>query len=378
MKHATLSASSAHRWMLCSGSVMLEKDMPDVESFYAKEGTAAHALGELCLTKQRPPEKYIGTTIEGFDVDSEMAHHVATYVDFCNVKKGKEHFVELRVDFSKYADGGFGTADFVTVDEGVLSICDLKYGMGVRVNAAENPQLMLYGLGALSKFPVNEVDAVEMNIVQPRLDHISTYTLRAKDLIEWGETIVRPAAKRALSGDPVFVAGETQCRWCKAKPVCKTVAKKNYEVTLSMFDDLDAPLLVQTPHTLNDEDIGKLLPKMDGLIGWAEAIKKHAHKRLLDGAQVGDWKLVVGRGARRWKDEHAAATTLKDLFGEKAYITKLVSPAQAEKLDRKKKQVLDELIIKTEGKPSLAPPDDPRPRLKPEVTFANIEEIQES
>lgn len=42
--HAVLSASSAHRWLNCPGSVSLTKDMPDTKSEYAEEGRLAHAV----------------------------------------------------------------------------------------------------------------------------------------------------------------------------------------------------------------------------------------------------------------------------------------------------------------------------------------------
>tara|TARA_S200000501_G_scaffold61930_1_gene52558 strand:- start:581 stop:1714 length:1134 start_codon:yes stop_codon:yes gene_type:complete len=374
--HALLSASGSGRWMLCPGSVSLEKELPDESSSYAAEGTAAHALAEKCLTRETPPENYLGEMIEGFEVTPEMAFYVANYVDYCNAKKGSEHFVELRINYSRYAPGGFGTADFITLDEGILSVIDLKYGTGVRVDAMENSQLMLYGLGAAEKFPFAEIDTVEMTVMQPRLDHISTYSLRLKDLVEWGKTIVKPAAERAMDFEnPVFNPGDTQCRFCRAKPTCRALAKKLYETTLSKFDNLEEPLFVPTPHTINDEELAQLVMKADALIGWAQALKKQAHKRLMDGAKIGDFKLVRGRSSRQWIDEEVASEELKKLFGDQAFVTKLVSPAQAEKLDRKKKEVLQELIEKSEGAPTLAPGDDPRERLKPEVTFAAIETL---
>lgn len=56
-KHALLSPSSAHRWCSCPGSVALTKDLPNVSSPYAEEGTRAHRLAELALAYWREAER---------------------------------------------------------------------------------------------------------------------------------------------------------------------------------------------------------------------------------------------------------------------------------------------------------------------------------
>lgn len=374
MKHSILGASKAHRWMSCPASVKLEATFPEEESFYAAEGTAAHALAEMCLLSQKPPEEYIGVEVEGFTVDQEMAYHVATYVDYCNIQEGKKE-IELKVDYSEWAEGGFGTADYVTVHDGVCKVIDLKYGQGVKVSAQRNEQLMLYGLGAAYKF-IDEVDTVEMTIVQPRMDNIDTYSIRAKDLFKWANEKVKPAARRVFAPEPEYNPTPKGCHFCKAKATCRALAEHNYNLTLSSFENLEEPLVVQVPHTLNVEEIGHLLPKMDALIGWAHGIQKHAHKLLSDGGILPNYKLVNGRSQRKWVDGKVAEESLVEMLGDEAYITKLVSPTQAEKLlgKAKAKEVTD-LWHKPNGKPTLAPESDPRPAVKPEAVdyFSTIE-----
>ena len=374
MKHAVLGASKAHRWMSCPGSIMLESTFADETSFFAAEGTAAHALAEECLLKQKPPEHFIGVEFEGFIVDQSMANHVATYVDFCNGQDGDEKHVELRVDYSQWAAGGFGTCDFVTLHDGILHVIDLKYGQGLKVNANRNEQLMLYGLGAAYEF-IDEVDTVSMTIVQPRLDHIDTYSMRAKDLFKWADEVVKPAALATMRPDPTFNPTKKACHFCKAKPTCRALAKHNYDLTLGSFDNLEEPLLVQVPHTINVEELSNLLPKMDALIGWAQGVQKHAHKLLLDGGILPNYKLVSGRGQRKWIDQDIAQDQLIEMCGEEALISKLISPTQAEKLLGKAKygEIVD-LIHKPEGRPQLAPDTDPRPAVKPNATeyFSDI------
>ena len=374
--HAILSASGSSKWMNCSGSILAESGMPEDEgSDFAREGTAAHELAEMCLISQRPPESYIGVEVEGWVVDEEMADHVSKYVDYCNMHTGKKYY-ELRVDYSRWAHGGFGTADCVAVFDGVLNIIDLKYGTGIKVSAQKNSQLMLYGLGALEMFG-DEVDVVTMTIVQTRLDHIDTYSIRAKDLLKWAEDVVRPAAIATMSIDPEFNPSVTACRWCRAKPVCRALAKHNYNLTLSNFDNLEEPLLVQVPHTLTPDEISKLVPKMDALIGWARGVQQHAQRILFDGGILDGYKLVKGRSQRKWVNDKDAETHLIKLLGDQSRSSKLISPAQAEKLLGKARAAeVTELCFKPEGKPSLALDSDPRPAIKPDVAtyFADIKE----
>lgn len=374
MKHSMLGASKAHRWMTCPASVQLEATFPDEDSFYAAEGTAAHDLAEMCLKAQKPPETYIGVEVSGFTVDEEMAYHVATYVDYCNAQEGDKE-IEQRVDYSEWAEGGFGTADCVVINDGVCHVIDLKYGQGVKVSAQRNEQLMLYGLGAAFDADA-DIDTVQMTIVQPRLDHIDTYSIRAKDLYAWANEKVKPAARRVFAPDPAFNPSPKACKFCKAKATCRALAKHNYELTLSSFDNLEEPLVVQVPHTLNVDEIGKLLPKMDALIGWAQGVQKHAHKLLMEGGILPDYKLVEGRAQRKWVDSEIAEETLIQMLGDKAHVSKLVSPAQAEKLLGKAKagEVTD-LWHKPNGRPTLAPESDPRPAVKPEAVdyFSELE-----
>ncbi|PZO96964.1 MAG: DUF2800 domain-containing protein, partial [Gardnerella vaginalis] len=42
-KHALLSPSSAHRWIKCTPSAVLEEKFENTTSVAAEEGTAAHA-----------------------------------------------------------------------------------------------------------------------------------------------------------------------------------------------------------------------------------------------------------------------------------------------------------------------------------------------
>ena len=161
--HAALSASSSHRWLMCTPSVKLSEQFVDKPSVYAEEGTFLHELSEMKL------HRYLGDmTLEAIEAQyaehldndfySDEAENVTDeYVDFCieTIEAVRAScpdpliLVEHRLDFSEYVPEGFGTGDLVIVADGVLEIVDFKGGRGVRVEADHNSQLMLYGLGAL-------------------------------------------------------------------------------------------------------------------------------------------------------------------------------------------------------------------------------------
>lgn len=180
-RHAVLSASSSHRWLHCNPSARLEQEFEDRETEAAAEGTAAHALAEHKLRKalkmrsRKPVSKY--------DSD-EMDAYTDGYVEFVleALEEARQDcpdpkvFIEQRLDFSCYVPDGFGTGDCLIVVDKLLHIIDLKYGQGVLVDATENPQMMLYALGALRIFDyLYDIESVSMTIYQPRRENVSTW-----------------------------------------------------------------------------------------------------------------------------------------------------------------------------------------------------------
>ena len=203
-KHAVLSASSSHRWLNCSPSAHLEQEFEDRETEAAAEGTAAHALCEhklrraLKMQSRKPISKY--------DCE-EMDTHTDNYVQFVleTIAQAKEHCadpiinIEQRLDFSCYVPHGFGTGDCIIIADKTLHIIDFKYGQGVLVEAEQNPQMMLYALGALRIYDtLYDIEDVAMTIYQPRRENISTWTITVSDLLSWAENELVPKARLAF------------------------------------------------------------------------------------------------------------------------------------------------------------------------------------
>ncbi len=362
--HAKLSASGSHRWLNCAASVRAENGIKEKSSSFAAEGTAAHALAEHCLINGVNADSQIGQTFEGFEVDNYMAEFIQSYIDYVTQFSG-EHMYEVRVDFSPWVDEGFGTCDAMVIgSDNVLRVIDLKYGQGIRVDAEDNSQAMLYALGAFEDFGhIYDFDRIEIAIVQPRLDHISEWSIMVNDLLAWGDE-VKVKAALCSTPDAPHNPSEKTCQWCKAKPTCPALKKLTESTIIAMFDDIDPSTLAPTEQ-LTDEQLAQALTHKKLITGWLDSIEQHIADRLASGGDFKGYKIVEGRSLRKWGDENAAAELLEKRYtDDELYKKSFISVAQAEKLVGKKNiATLSDLIIKPSGKPTLAPESDKRPAI---------------
>lgn len=369
--HAKLSASGAHRWMNCPGSVSAEAGLLGRTSSFAEEGTKAHDLMELALTTSRPCREFSG-------YGAEMVENVQTYVDYVESLKmhGDVLLVEERVDFSEWVPGGFGTADTILVGDDRIQIVDLKYGKGVPVFAERNPQAMLYALGAYANFGwMSDIKSVNISIVQPRLDNISEWEVSVVDLLKFGEE-ARQAAADTLIPNAKKVPGEKQCKFCKAKATCPALYKMTADILLADFEELDE---VTPPNRLDDEQMRMALENKNLIEAWLISVENFAKERLAMGENFPGFKLVEGRSIRKWSDAEIAGERLVGLVGEHgAFVRQVISPAKAEKLlGKKDKGLIEDIIVKPRGAATLARQSDPRPAIQPtENDFEAIDDFE--
>lgn len=375
-KHALLSASGAHRWLECTPSAQLELQFPQSTSEYAEEGTAAHELCELTARywlgeiSEAEYENQRDELAKGKYYNAEMQECANDYAKFVAEKTAaaretcEDAFtaLEVRVDFSKYVKDGFGTGDCIIVSDNALEIIDFKYGKGVRVEAAGNPQMKLYALGAYLEYnTLFDIDSVRMTIFQPRLSGVqSSDEITVKELLEWAEKYVKPRAKLAYKGEGEFAPSEEVCKFCRAKAQCKARADKN----LKLFDEAPDVLL------LTPEDAGKILEQAGDIQSWLADLESLVSSTLLAVQPVEGWKMVEGRSNRRFADELKVVDAMKAAGYDESllYERKLITLTQMEKDFGKKAvaETLGELIVKPQGKPTLAPAKDKRPEFRPE------------
>ena len=362
--HAKLSASGAERWLTCPGSIKAEESIPDKSSKFAMEGTAAHELAELCLTKNRTAISYLNQLLpeSQWKVDEDMSEHVQTYVDYVDQFAG-HRMIEQRVDFSKYVPDGFGTSDGIIIDNDTMHIIDLKFGKGIRVDADNNSQGKLYAIGALCDYGfLYDVERIVIHIVQPRLDHISVWEISAVELLAWAEW-VKDRAKLCSEPDAPRVASEKACLWCKAKPTCPELMALTESATLADFTDISVS--PKSPDKLSVRDLRFALDNKKLIISWLDAVEQLAFERLSAGEDFAGYKLVHGRSSRSWSDPQEAEQVLFEELGDALFAPKkIITAPQAEKLLGKKKiGLLDGLVSKHEGKPTMVPESDNRPEI---------------
>lgn len=371
-KHAKCSASGSSRWLACTPSVVLEHHEPESYSPYAMEGTIAHAMGENNLLlyageiTQRTHTARTNKIRKHELFQEEMIDYAQAYSDFVieRLNSAREKTedailqIESRLDFSKYVPEGFGTGDSVIISDGTVEIIDLKYGKGVQVDAYENPQMMLYGIGAFEGFrDLYKIENVMMTVYQPRLDHVSSYALSVEELEKWAGEYVKPRAELAIKGEGDFVPGE-HCRFCRVKHKCRARAENNLVLAQHEF---------KKPGLLEDYEINEILLKADDLKKWVEDVKEYAFEKALGGYKWESFKLVAGRSVRKYGDDKAVKQKLVELGYSEAEICdiKLKGIGAMEKLLGKNEftETLGDLIVKPEGKPTLVEKSDKRPEI---------------
>ena len=360
VKHALLSASSAHKWIACPPSALLSKKFEDASSSFAQEGTDAHTLAQYKLEKLLGLDTKDPTESLSF-YDEEMNSHAEYYAAFVleQLEKAKETcadpqiLIEQKLDFSKYVPEGYGHVDCLIIADGTLTVIDYKYGLGIKVSAERNPQMFCYALGGLALFDgIYDIDNIHLIIYQPRRENISEYSISKSELIKWAEEILTPTAQLAIKGEGEYKAGE-HCQFCKAKATCRKRAEYNLE--LAKYD-------FEVPATLDNDEIAAILTKADDLVSWANDIKEYALMEALNGTKFNGFKVVAGRSNRKYTDEAAVADVVI-AAGKDPYEKKLLGITAMTALLGKKvfEDILGGLTFKPPGKPVLVTADDKRP-----------------
>jgi hypothetical protein len=357
-QHSSIvGGSTAKRVINCPGSVALVAQMPPKpSSVYADTGTLLHNVIADVLDGKATPQDFLGAVHADVTLDQDLIDRkllpALAALDEIDPDKIMEYGTEVIVGFGDLLPGVFGSADIVGRIGDTAYIVDWKFGDGVVVDVEENPQLMFYAAAAM-RTPVVQwafegATKVELVIVQPPYVKRWETTPRRIQLFE---KELMQAVKAAQRPDAPLAQGDW-CRWCAAKAICPIMTGAADRALVSALKGVDVA------------SVSDHLKIADQLEGWIKEVRALAMQTLEAGLPVPGYKLVPKRAMRQWMDEGKALDAMCDLGLDVKELTetKLLSPAQAEKVLKKHKLALpaDHVVSVSSGN-TLASEDDPRP-----------------
>lgn len=364
MAHALLSPSSGDRWLNCTPSAKASEHIVQTTSIHAEIGSLAHAIGELHLryylenleedAYQDELARLKSDPLYKDDFDEPIDDYVTFVREVVAQDERNEVGIEQRLDLTNWAPRSFGTGDCVVVNPDEIHIIDLKFGEGVVVSAVDNTQLKLYALGALDSwsFIYENIKTVKLTIAMVRRGNIETFELPVEELLEWGETFVRPNAKLAFKGEGERKAG-TWCRWCPVRAVCRERASTVLDGINPVSDNLDL------------YEVQTLLPQLGMLEDWIRDVRSYALGQALGGVEIKGYKLVESQTKRSVVNQAELIERLYKKGYAKRDLTRqdeIVTLGKLEKLVGKDKltEIAGDLIIRPKGTPALVPESDKR------------------
>lgn len=391
--HSKYSPSRLARIIACPGSVGQCREVEQKSSSYAQEGSMLHTAIERALDLYK-----FGDTIPAdimtpsltaeqrsavqdcFDYAEKIFKEVLLVAEESDIRIYTEMQVSL-ADFN--IPEVYGTSDLIIVAKDIIHTIDWKFGQGVPVYAEDNEQLRAYTLGAIcasvKDTPFGDValrrfSSINIHVVQPRISNFSRVTETAQSLTKYIESVAQ-AIVLAESKHPPLCAGEKQCRWCDAKMLCK-----EHKILVDKIAGQVFATHAKLPNQVSTEEVVEVLKQAPILEAYLKELNTWALRELSRGREVPGYKLVAGRSTRRWANEEQAVQFLLDrgLDVDDIYTQpKFIGPSPAEKLmslQIRKSEEFQALIVKPEGKPTLAKEDDKRPALKTqsaEEVFSN-------
>lgn len=379
MGHAKLSPSSAHRWIQCPGSVRLI-EISDVDTSVsspaawegtlaheAAEFTAAYALGLTTQSERDQTEFRWRRKVKKAEFDDEeMLEHAKNYA--LVVREIRDDAGNAQAHLEKLVETGvpacWGTGDAIVVSDDNVTIIDYKYGKGVKVDAKDNPQLMLYGLGALKEYGdhLGPEDAVNLVIYQPRVSRTPlTWAYTVEELTEWRDKDVLPQARLALSTDGYLAPSEEACRFCPVADTCKARAKWAIERDFG------------SPDLLSSDEISEYLDVIPEIKKWCGQIEKKALAIATSGEDEIPGRKAVWNARKRsiTKVDEAVDKLLKAGYAREDVERKqTVTFNDLDKLvggKDKLEELLGDTLEYKSGGMTLAPEDDPRDPVDPQL-----------
>lgn len=380
--HFKYNASGAHRWIQCPVYKALEPQAPKRPAGEAAHiGTATHYLCEWALTHGfAVDEKLIGTQI-GIDANGDATKITATTSEHStvitvdeNMVRGAAIYCELVTALlEKYpdatrhleivlelADDMGGSADCMIVTQNRIIVIDYKNGRNY-VEAENNYQLAMYGVGALKKFNrKGQIKDVVMCIVQPNSKGkpVRTWAQTVDEMNDWAESFrVARETNREIERD--YRSGKNisghcdtgkYCKWCPSTVLCPAIHEQTRELANRIPDDPRVDL--------DEQYIKWAVDNGEAIIDHIEQCRVHMTNEALKGKQWEGYKLVERDTRRRVINTDELSKKLKHEDKMDAFDIKLKALSKLEKLYGR--DYMAPYVEKPRGPLQLVPDSDPR------------------
>lgn len=365
MQHARLSPSSSSRWLTCTASVEASEQYENKSNDASIWGTKVHYIGEQLLLgvdvtvgDELDEEEGVGK----FIVDKEMIDCAEEYADYVTsfINDKSVVLVEEQFNLSSISEGQFGTSDATVLNDTHLHVFDLKTGHNI-VNAEDNSQLMLYAVGAVDELEdIYDIEEVTLHIVQTRAGHIDEFTISYDDLMQFKHHAQR-VAKNILNGDVAFNPSKKACQWCRHQTNCEALKDHVESTVKGAFDNLDD--IEGQADVIDTDHIKRILDNKDLIINFIKAVEERSLEMMQGGVEIEGYKIVESKTNRKWADEEAVAKYLnRKIKADELWVKKMIPMTKILKMRPNDKE-LQGMLVKPEGKPTLAPLSDKRPAI---------------
>lgn len=388
LEHSPLGGSAAHRFMNCEGSFLLQRELieagelENIESEYAKLGTAAHELGAKAIATETEPYEFLGEMFNGYlagwpggiSLDAVQIYFSECMGILARRKERGNLLIEQTVHLPEIHSLLRGTVDFGfwSFADGIF-LRDYKNGEGIGVSAPGNKQLLYYGFLMVLEILKGEPNLprdmkVSLGIVQPNFYGIfeapDVWETTVGFVLDWGMNELLPrmnaltdTPREGWFDDDAFKPGE-YCQFCPVLLECPRMQE-----AFVAYAQADEEFIAM----LSDADLDRFYGMREQARRFQKALELTVHHRLIGGSKIPSAKLVEKKVNRVWKPGAAAA--LQAAFGDAAFTSpEIKSPAQVEKLSSRGKELALEYGYKPESAGlSVAPLSDPRPEAKPKT-----------
>lgn len=316
-KHHVFSPSTLERREACPASYKLEEGLPSFDTENAKEGTAKHvAIAELITAYvDGKPLPYVDVDVKAaFDKFSEILREIPDNdLQIFTERKLSYKFCGLEV----YN----GTADVVIVTPEKVIVIDWKFGHREVTEAANNPQGAAYALAAMQEFDRKVAD---VHFYNPIIHQHSNYTFEGMEGIR--DYVMGVIAECKRDSAPA-VAGEKQCRYCKAAYYGTCPAYADFSAKVMVISKkLDAlPSLSEVP----DAFLCELAGKFKVVAKFADRVTEEIKARCAEKGACGNYVLKTTSGGKEIPDINAAFNALSSVFKAEEFLTycKVAEPA---------------------------------------------------